>query len=96
MESIFKIVRVWPSQTFPSKANPNVPVSSRRAVLQGIGNGEYADTFAVTLFGDDATLPLDTGMMIAAKLRFRTREYNGKSYQDVMVEGLGVIGGAVV
>ena len=53
-------------------------------VLQELG-GKYENSYVATMFGEQARVRFPTGELVAAVLRFTTREYNGQMYQDVTV-----------
>lgn len=60
-------------------------------VLQQIG-GQYEDSYAVTMLGEQAKERLEPGQFIAAALRFQTHEYNGQYYQDISIKEFVRIG----
>lgn len=51
-------------------------------VLQELG-GKYENSYVATMFGEQARVRFQAGELVAAVLRFTTREYNGQMYQDV-------------
>lgn len=51
--------------------------------LKAMG-GKYSDDYAAVLLGDDADRRL-VCHLVAATLRFQTREHEGKRYQDIIV-----------
>lgn len=53
-------------------------------VLQELG-GKYENSYVATMFGEQAKLRFAKNELVAASLRFSTREYNGQVYQDVVV-----------
>ena len=53
-------------------------------VLQELG-GKYENSYVATMFGEQARRRFEAGELVAAALRFTTREYNGQMYQDVTV-----------
>ena len=53
-------------------------------VLQELG-GKYENSYVATMFGEQARGRFIAGELVAAALRFTTREYNGQMYQDVTV-----------
>ena len=59
-------------------------VSMCHIVLQELG-GKYENSYVATMFGEQARGRFDAGELVAAALRFTTREYNGQMYQDVTV-----------
>ena len=59
-------------------------VSMCNIVLQELG-GKYENSYVATMFGEQAKVRFSPGELVAAALRFSTREYNGQMYQDVVV-----------
>ena len=59
-------------------------VSMCNIVLQELG-GKYENSYVATMFGEQAKTRFTPGELVAASLRFSTREYNGQMYQDVVV-----------
>ena len=59
-------------------------VSMCNIVLQELG-GRYENSYVATMFGEHARVRFSPGELVAAALRFSTREYNGQMYQDVVV-----------
>ena len=53
-------------------------------VLQELG-GKYENSYVATMFGEQAKVRFTKDELVAASLRFSTREYNGQVYQDVVV-----------
>ena len=53
-------------------------------VLQEIG-GKFENCYVATLFGGQASIRFSKDELVAASLRFATREYNGQVYQDIVV-----------
>lgn len=50
--------------------------------------GKYSDEFACTMFGDFALREFDRGDLVVASLRFMTHDFEGRTYQDVVVENI--------
>ena len=53
-------------------------------VLQELG-GKFENSYVATIFGEQARTRFDRDDLVAASLRFSTREYNGQTYQDIVV-----------
>ena len=53
-------------------------------VLQELG-GKYENSYVATMFGEQAKVRFAKDELVAASLKFSTREYNGQIYQDVVV-----------
>ena len=53
-------------------------------VLQELG-GKYENSYVATILGEQAKVRFTKDELVAASLRFSTREYNGQVYQDIVV-----------
>ena len=59
-------------------------VSMCNVVLQELG-GKFENSYVATIFGEQARIRFDRDDLVAASLRYSTREYNGQTYQDIVV-----------
>lgn len=50
--------------------------------------GKFGDEFACTMFGNLAQCRFYENELVVAALRFVTHEYEGRIYQDVVVENI--------
>lgn len=53
-------------------------------MLQELG-GKYENQYVAAMLGNVAQCKFNPGDLVAATLRFSTREYNGAHYQDILV-----------
>lgn len=53
-------------------------------VLQELG-GKFENQYVAAMLGNLAQCRFDPGAMVAVRLRFQTREYNGQMFQDIVV-----------
>ena len=60
-------------------------------VLQELG-GKYANSYVATVLGEQARVRFEKDDLVAASLRFSTREYNGQVYQDIVVNEIVKLG----
>lgn len=59
-------------------------MSKCNIVLKELG-GKYENSYVATILGEQAKTRFDKDELVAAALRFSTREYNGQVYQDIVV-----------
>lgn len=59
-------------------------MSKCNIVLKELG-GKYENSYVATILGEQAKMRFDKDELVAAALRFSTREYNGQVYQDIVV-----------
>ena len=81
------------SETFavPSQKAEGGQISKCNIVLQELG-GKYANSYVATVLGEQARVRFDKDDLVAASLRFSTREYNGQVYQDIVVNEIVKLG----
>ena len=74
------------SETFsvPSQKAEGGQISKCNVVLQELG-GKYENSYVATILGEQARIRFELDDLVAASLRFSTREYNGQTYQDIVV-----------
>ena len=53
-------------------------------VHQELG-GKYENSYVATILGERANIRFELDDLVAASLRFSTREYSGQTYQDIVV-----------
>ena len=59
-------------------------VSMCNVVLQELG-GKFENSYVATILGEQAKMRFEYNDLVVAALRFSTREYNGQTYQDIVV-----------
>ena len=81
------------SETFavPSQKAEGGQISKCNIVLQELG-GKYANSYVATVLGEQARVRFEKDDLVAASLRFSTREYNGQVYQDIVVNEIVKLG----
>ena len=84
MKQIFKVMAQ--SETFyvPSQKAEGGQISKCNVVLQELG-GKYENSYVATILGEQARIRFELDDLVVASLRFSTREYNGQTYQDIVV-----------
>lgn len=85
MNKIFKVVSQTEIETGISKKPGGGQFTKCTLVLQELG-GNYADTYACELMGKDAQCKFYAGETVAAELRFRANESNGRWFQNVTAD----------
>ena len=74
------------SETFsvPSQKAEGGQISKCNIVLQELG-GKFENSYVATILGEQARIRFELDDLVVASLRFSTREYNGQTYQDIVV-----------
>lgn len=86
-----KILRVKKCGAMTTVQGENGEVNKRMLVLQALGD-KWADSFVVTVFRNLATIEFAEDDVVAACLQFRTHEYNGQTYMDIVAQEMVRIG----
>jgi hypothetical protein len=77
------ILRVKKCGAMTTVQGENGEVNKRMLVLQELGD-KWADAFVVAVFRNLATIEFAEGDLVAASLQFRTHDYNGQTYMDIV------------
>ena len=77
------ILRVLKSGAMTTAQSENGVINKRQLVLQELGD-KWANTYVVTVFRNLATIEFSEGELVVASMQFRTHEYNGQTYMDVV------------
>ena len=84
MKSFFRIQAQSETFQVPSQKAEGGQVSKCNIVLQELG-GKFENSYVATILGEQAKMRFTKDELVAASLRFSTREYNGQTYQDIVV-----------
>ena len=84
MKQIFKVTAQSETFSVPSQKAEGGQISKCNVVLQELG-GKYENSYVATILGEQARIRFELDDLVAASLRFSTREYNGQTYQDIVV-----------
>ena len=90
MTKILKVVQQGQAFAVQSTKAENGQVMKCHIVLQELG-GKYEDSYVATMLGPVAEKRFEPSQLLAVKLRFSTREYNGQVYQDIVVSEVYLI-----
>ena len=91
MTQLFKVVAQGETFAVPSQKAEGGQVMKSNIVLQELG-GKYENSYVATMLGNTAQCRFYAGDVVAAALRFSTREYNGQVYQDIVVNDIVKLG----
>ena len=84
MISIFRVVQQGDSFSVQSQKAEGGMTAKCNIVLQEFG-GKYENQYAGVMLGNIAINKFAPGDLVVAALRFTAREYNGATYQDILV-----------
>ena len=84
MKSIFKVVQQGEAFAVQSQKSDSGQTMKCNIVLQELG-GKFENQYVGAMLGNTALCKFYPGDVVAASLRFSTRDYNGATYQDILV-----------
>lgn len=84
MKQIFKVVAQSDTFAVPSQKAEGGQVNKCNIILQDVG-GKYENSYVAAVLGEQANIRFMKDDLVVASLRFSTREYNGQTYQDIVV-----------
>ena len=91
MKKIFKVKAQSEAFVVPSQKAEGGQISKCNIVLQEL-SGKYENSYVATILGEQANIRFELDDLVAASLRFSTREYNGQTYQDIVVSEIIKLG----
>ncbi len=81
---ILRVVQQGEAYAVQSQKAEGGQMQKCNIVLQELG-GKYENQYVAAMLGNMALCRYAAGDIVAARLRFQTREYNGQMYQDIVV-----------
>ena len=84
MKGIFKVMAQSDTFAVPSQKAEGGQVNKCNIILQDVG-GKYENSYVAAILGEQANIRFMKDDLVVASLRFSTREYNGQTYQDIVV-----------
>ena len=80
---ILRVLKSGAMTSLQSEKAEGGVLNKRTLVLQELGD-KWANTYVVTVFRNLATIEFAEGELVVASMQFRTHEYNGQTYMDVV------------
>jgi hypothetical protein len=87
MKHFFRVMAQSDTFAVPSQKAEGGQISKCNIVLRELG-GKYENSYVATMLGEQANIRFAKDELVAAALRFSTREYNGQVYQDIVVNDI--------
>ena len=84
MIGIFNLMAQSDTFAVPSQKAEGGQVNKCNIILQDVG-GKYENSYVAAVLGEQANIRIMRDDLVEASLRFSTREYNGQTYQDIVV-----------
>ena len=90
---ILKVVQQGEAYAVQSQKAEGGQIQKCNIVLQELG-GKYENQYVAAMLGNMALCRYSVGDIVAVRLRFQTREYNGQVFQDITVSDIERLGRA--
>ena len=84
---ILRIKKCGAMTTAQSEKIESGVLNKRQLVLQELGD-KWANCYVVTVFGNLATIEFAEDELVVASMQFRTHDYNGQTYMDVVANDI--------
>ena len=84
---IMKVVQQGEAYAVQSQKAEGGQIQKCNIVLQELG-GKYENQYVAAMLGNMALCRYTVGDIVAVRLRFQTREYNGQMFQDIIVSDI--------
>ena len=81
------ILRVLKCGAMTTAQSENGVINKRQLVLQELGD-KWANAYVVTVFRNLATIEFSEDELVVAAMQFRTHDYNGQTYMDVVANDI--------
>ena len=81
------ILRVKKCGAMTTAQSENGVINKRTLVLQELGD-KWANCYVVTVFKNLATIEFAENEPVVASMQFRTHDYNGQTYMDVVANDI--------
>ena len=82
--TIMRVVQQGEAFAVQSQKAEGGQIMKSNIVLQELG-GKFENQYVAAMLGNLAQCRFDPGALVAVRLRFQTREYNGQMFQDIVV-----------
>ncbi|MBR6087308.1 MAG: hypothetical protein IKP84_05425 [Prevotella sp.] len=85
---ILKVVRQGEAFSVQSTKSESGQIQKCSIVLRELGGGKYENEYACTMLGNLAGCRFCEGDVVVATMRFSTHEYQGQTFQEILVTDL--------
>jgi len=82
-----RVIQQGETYQVDSQKTEGAKLSKCNIVLKELG-GKYENQYVAMMLGNLAMCRYAAGDIVAVRLRFQTREYNGQMFQDIIVNDL--------
>ena len=89
---ILKVVRQGEAFSVQSSKQESGQIKKCNIVLRELGGSKYENEYVCTMLGNLAGCKFYEGDVVAATLRFSTHEYQGQTFQEILLTDIVKIG----
>ena len=89
---ILKVVRQGEAFSVQSQKAESGEIQKCNIVLRELGSSKYENEYVCTMLGNLAGCKFYEGDVVAATLRFSTHEYQGQTFQEILLTDIVKIG----
>ena len=82
---ILRVVRQGEAFSVQSAKSESGQIKKCTIVLRELGGSKYENEYACTMLGNLAVCKFYEGDVVIATLRFSTHEYQGQTFQEILV-----------
>ncbi|MBR6122011.1 MAG: hypothetical protein IKQ05_06445 [Prevotella sp.] len=82
---ILKVVRQGEAFSVQSKQSETGSIQKCNIVLKELGGGKFENEYVCAMLGNLAVCRFYEGDVVIATLRFSTHEYQGQTFQEILV-----------
>ena len=82
---ILKVVRQGEAFSVQSSKNEAGSIQKCNIVLKELGGGKFENEYVCAMLGNLAACRFAEGDIVAATMRFSTHEYQGQTFQEILI-----------
>jgi hypothetical protein len=89
---ILKVVRQGEAFNVQSSKQESGQIQKCNIVLKELGGSKFENEFVCTMLGNLAGCKFYEGDLVAVTLRFSTHEYQGQTFQEILITDIAKLG----
>lgn len=89
---ILKVVRQGETFSVQSSKQESGQIQKCNIVLKELGGSKYENEYSCVMLGNLAGCRFYEGDVVAATLRFSTHEYQGQTFQEILITDIAKLG----
>lgn len=89
---ILRVVRQGETFSVQSSKQESGQIQKCNIVLKELGGSKFENEFVCTMLGNLAGCKFYEGDLVAVTLRFSTHEYQGQTFQEILITDIAKLG----